>query len=261
MLPPGQRAISGFPRFGVPGRAPEISRDPVIEIGGAVAEPYPLPVSALAELPRRVITADFHCVAGWTATNLRWEGVAFADLFRLVIEPKLPAGTSITHVVFGGLDGFRSIVMIEDALAPYVLLAEHLDGEPLDGNHGAPVRVVSPQQYGFVSTKHLCHIGLHTAKPRERYHPSRRIQLTLQLLKPHPRARVWREERHRYLSGRVVRPIYHRLIRFFRLRNGSPGRVARGAVARKPGPRGMFVAEQLTAAGRGTRVAWAPTRA
>ena len=219
MLPPGQLAISGFPRFGVPGRAPEIPRDPVIEIGGALVEPYALPVSALAELPRREMTADFHCVAGWTATDLHWEGVAFADLFRLVIEPKLPAGTSITHVVFGGLDGFRSIVMIEDALTPYVLLAEHLNGAPLDSNHGAPVRIVSPQQYGFVSTKHLCHIGVHTAKPRERYHPSRRTQLTLQLLKPHPRARVWHEERHRYLPSRVVRPIYHRLVRLLRLRN------------------------------------------
>ena len=190
--------------------------------------PIALPLSALAELPRGQVTADFHCVAGWTATDLRWEGVAFTDLFELVIEPKLPDGTSITHVVFGGLDGFRSIVMIEDALAPDVLLAEHLNGAPLDSNHGAPVRIVSPQQYGFVSTKHLCHIGLHTAKPRERYHPSRRTQLTLQLLKPHRRARVWHEERHRYLPGRVVRPIYHRLVRLFRLRSaGAGGRAGR----------------------------------
>ncbi|MGH3481095.1 MAG: molybdopterin-dependent oxidoreductase [Nocardioidaceae bacterium] len=223
-IPPGQRVTDEFPRFGVPGPAPRVPHDPVIEITGALAEPLIMPVSALAELPRHQMTADLHCVAGWTATDLHWEGVAFSDLFRLVIEPALPAGTSITHAVFGGLDGFRSIVMIQDALAPDVLLAEHLNGEPLTSDHGAPIRLVSPLQYGFVSTKHLCEIGLYTTRPREIYHPRRRIQLGLQLLKPHPRARVWHEERHRYLPGWAVRPIYHRLIRSFRLRSARGGR-------------------------------------
>ena len=54
---------------------------------------------------------------------------------------------------------------IEDALADDVLIAEHLDGRPLDGDHGAPARLVSPDQYGFVSTKHLCSIELHTGVP------------------------------------------------------------------------------------------------
>jgi DMSO/TMAO reductase YedYZ molybdopterin-dependent catalytic subunit len=225
-IPPGQRVIDDFPRFGVPGPAPSVPHDPVITISGALAEALILPVSALTELPRHKMAADFHCVAGWTATDLHWEGVAFADLYHRVIEPTLPAGTSITHVVFGGLDGFRSIVTIEDALAPDVLLAEHLNGESLTSDHGAPIRLVSPQQYGFVSTKHLCEIGLHTTRPREIYHPRRRTQLSLQLLKPHPRARVWHEERHRYLPGPVVRPVYHTLIRFFRqtsARGGRPG--------------------------------------
>ena len=59
---------------------------------------------------------------------------------------------------FGGLDGYRSFATIEDVLAEDVLIAEHLDGRPLDGDHGAPVRLVSPSQYGFISTKHLCRI-------------------------------------------------------------------------------------------------------
>lgn len=213
MLPPGQRAVRGFPRFGVPGPAPAVPSNPVIEISGAGVEPFTLPVSRLAGLPRRELTADLSCVAGWTATDLHWEGVAFADLFRLVIEPTLPADTSVTHIVFGGLDGYRSTVTIEDAVAPDVLVAEHLDGRPLDSDHGAPARIVSPQQYGFVSTKHLSHIDLHPCEPRARYHPAWRVQLGLQVLKPHPRARVWHEERHRYLPAWAVRPVYSRLNR------------------------------------------------
>jgi DMSO/TMAO reductase YedYZ molybdopterin-dependent catalytic subunit len=78
----------------------------------------------------------------------------------------------------------------------------------LDRDHGAPVRLVSPGQYGFVSTKHLCRIELHAAAPDERYHPSPIVQLGLRMVKPHRRARVRYEERHRYLPGWFVRPVY-----------------------------------------------------
>ena len=137
----------------------------MIEIGGAVAESFAVPLATLATLPRRELTADFHCVAGWSATNLRWEGVAFETFYRTIIEPSVQPGTSVTHVAFGGLDGYRSVALIEDALADDVLIAEQLDGRPLDSDHGAPARLVSPSQYGFVSTKHLCRIELYTAAP------------------------------------------------------------------------------------------------
>ena len=142
----------------------------------------------------------------------------------MIIEPSLPAGTSVTHVVFGGLDGYRSIVAIEDALADDVLIAEHLDGRPLDGDHGAPARLVSPKQYGFVSTKHLCRIELHTAEPAQNYHPSPLIQFGLQLVKPHRRARVWHEERHRYIPAWAVRPAYRHLIPTIRRLSGRASR-------------------------------------
>lgn len=95
---------------------------------------------------------------------------------------------------------------IEDALAGDLLIAERLDGRLLDGDHGAPARLVSPNQYGYVSIKHLCRIKLHTAEPTG-VHASP----ALRLLKPHPRARVWAEERHRYLPAWSVRPVYRLL--------------------------------------------------
>jgi DMSO/TMAO reductase YedYZ molybdopterin-dependent catalytic subunit len=213
-LPPGQNALDRFPRFGthLHDPPPEVPENPVIEVDGAVAEPFTVPVADLTTLPRTEVTADFHCVAGWSATDLHWEGVAFEDFHRLVIQPALAPGTVVTHVVFEGLDRYRSIVVLEDALAEDVLLADRLDGAPIGPDHGEPVRLVSPQQYGFMSTKHLCRIELHTEEPPGRYHPSWRIDWGLQMVKPHRRARVWQEERHRYLPARVVRPIYHRLV-------------------------------------------------
>lgn len=214
-LPPGQKRIHGFPRFGVrlDRPPPAVSENPVVEIGGAVAEPFAVPLADLAAMPRRELTADLHCVAGWSATDLRWEGVAYETFHRLVVEPALPAGTSVTHAVFEGLDGYRSIVLLDDALGNDVMLADRLDGQPLDGDHGAPVRLVSPSQYGYVSTKHLCRIEVHATEPRLRYHPSPIVHVGLNLVKPHRRARVWQEERHRYLPAWLVRPLYRRVMR------------------------------------------------
>ncbi len=225
-LPPGQHRIDGFPRFGthLHRPPPAVPTDPVIKISGAGARSFGFPLIELAALPRRELTADFHCVAGWSATSLRWEGVAFETFYRTIIEPRQP-DTRVTHIVFGGLDRYRSIVSIEDALAEDVLIADHLDGRPLDGNHGAPARLVSPNQYGFVSTKHLCSIELHTTEPPGSYrHASRKNQMALRLLGPHPRARVWKEERHRYLPAWSVRPAFWLLVRPFAFLSARGGR-------------------------------------
>ncbi|MEV0548549.1 molybdopterin-dependent oxidoreductase [Nocardia salmonicida] len=205
-LPPGQRAIDGFPRFGthLHHPPPPIPSNPVIEVGGELTQSFALTMTDLAQLPRVEVKADFHCVAGWSATDLRWEGIPFAAFFHTRVEPILSPGISISHVVFEGLDGFQSIALLEDALADDVLIADRLDGQPLTSDHGAPIRLVSPGQYGFVNTKHLCRIEFHTSQPidPDKWSP----------LAAHRRARVWEEERHRYLPGRVVRPIYHALI-------------------------------------------------
>jgi DMSO/TMAO reductase YedYZ molybdopterin-dependent catalytic subunit len=211
-LPPGQRAVDGFPRFGthLNQPAPPVPADPVIAIDGGVAERSTVPVAELARLPRRELVADFHCVAGWSATDLRWEGVAFETFYRAIVEPSTRPNAPVTHLVFGGLDGYRSVVSIEDALAEEALIADRLGGRPLDSDHGAPARFVSPGQYGFISTKHLCRIDVHSREPREDY---RRLSGLVQVFlrgpfAPHRRARVWEEERNRHLPAWAVRPVY-----------------------------------------------------
>ena len=217
-LPPGQRAREDFPRFGTHlwRPPPGVPASFAITVSGAVTEDVRIPLPELASLPRREQTSDFHCVAGWSATGLRWEGVPFASFYAQVIEPVARPG--ITHLGFRGLDRYRSVVTLADALGEDVLLAEHLDGRPLDSDHGAPVRLISPSQYGFVSTKHLCEIELHVGEPREEYgHLDLVGRVALSTgLAPHPRARVWQEERHAVLPGRVVRPVYRALIPPFR---------------------------------------------
>src|SRR6266545_772663 len=165
-LPPGQRRVEGFPRFGtqLSRPAPPVAADPVVTVRGAVTEAFD----------------------------------------RVVIEPALGPDVEITHVVFRGLDRYRSVLLVEDAMADGVLVADRLDGRPLDGDHGAPVRLVSPAQYGYMSTKHLRRIEVHAGEPkRERW-----TLVESWLLRSHPRARVAEEERHGLVPGWLVRPFY-----------------------------------------------------
>jgi DMSO/TMAO reductase YedYZ molybdopterin-dependent catalytic subunit len=205
-LPPGQRKLDGFPRFGGPSKPPTVPANPALEITGAVRDPVTVALSDLSTLPRTEQTSDFHCVAWWSTIGLHWEGVGFTTFYRSIIEPLLsPATTTVTHIVFCGLDGYRAIVSIEDALQNDVLLADRLDDEPLSLAHGAPLRLISPQQYAYLSAKHLRAIEIHASAP-----PRPRDFL---LFRQHPRARVWQEERNGVLPTTVVRPIYRSLIR------------------------------------------------
>jgi DMSO/TMAO reductase YedYZ molybdopterin-dependent catalytic subunit len=213
-LPPGQGLVQKFPRFGVhfTSPLPTVPPEPTIELRGAVTSPSELPLSALHELPRRTLVADFHCVAGWSYRALEWEGVPFRTLWEERILPHLQPGADVTHLVFVGLDGYGSALTLEDALADEVLIADRLDGAPLSGDHGAPARLVSPQQYGYMNTKHLCRITLHTSEPARARHASGTRALMLSFVAPHPRARVAHEERHAHLPAWSLRLVYQRVV-------------------------------------------------
>jgi DMSO/TMAO reductase YedYZ molybdopterin-dependent catalytic subunit len=208
-LPPGQHAIDRFPRFGthLHDPAPTIPADFAIELTGALAMPLSVSLAQLSSLERRELIADFHCVAGWSARGLRWEGVPFATFYSSLVEPSLRSSTTITHVAFEGLDGFSSHMRLEDALADDVLIADRLNGSPLGPAHGAPVRLVAPNHYGFINVKHLARIEFCTKEPRGYGNPPLPANVGLRLLGYGrlPRARVWEEERHRFLPARVIR--------------------------------------------------------
>ena len=224
-LPPGQHLIKVFPRYGthLSRPIPDVSRLSVITVSGALTRPVDIPIAGLASMPRREMLADFHCVAGWSVQGLRWGGVQLRTLYEAMIEPVARPGVS--HVLFAGIDGFRAVLTLEDALNDDVIVADHLDGVPLSGYHGGPVRLVSPSQYGYKSTKHLNAIELHTAEPSDG-HADRLMNLGLRLVKAHPRARVAAEERHRYLPSWAVRwlnfNVIHPVIGYLSKRGARP---------------------------------------
>jgi DMSO/TMAO reductase YedYZ molybdopterin-dependent catalytic subunit len=227
-LPPGQHRIEHFPRFGthLHEPPPAVPHEPAIEIAGAVKEPFEVALSDLASLPHRKLTADFHCVAGWSATDLQWEGVPVEAFYREIVEPALEPGATVTHLVFGALDGYWAHMTLEDALAEDVLIADRLDGRPLGPDHGAPARLYSPAHYGFINTKHLCRIEPRTSEPRGYGSASSIANIGLRVLGYGrlPRGRVWHEERSRVLPAWSVRLVGRLLSPGIRAASGRGGR-------------------------------------
>ncbi len=86
---------------------------------------------------------------------------------------------------------------------------------------------MSPSQYGYMSTKHLCEIEVRTESPTKLRAATPFAQETLRALAVrHPRARVWNEERHPLIPAKLLRPFYRLLtppIRILSKRGASGG--------------------------------------
>jgi hypothetical protein len=81
-LPPGQRLLDEFPRFGVASfaRRKIDTREARLEFSGPLARPVVVTAHELARLQRVTVTLDFHCAAGWSYRALRWSGFRFIDV-------------------------------------------------------------------------------------------------------------------------------------------------------------------------------------
>jgi len=196
-LPPGQREVRTFPRFSdAPLRWPPAVEPISLSISVEGVERRTLTAEDLATYETVEQTGDFHCVTTWTHRALRWRGVRFGDVMADVLGGELPP-----YLVASAADKVSAIYVTEDLAGADVLLATHLDGEPLGPKHGAPLRLISPGQYGYKNPKHLTRLDFRSAEPTS----------TLGK-KEHLRARVDREERHATLPNWAVRFPYRLMI-------------------------------------------------
>ncbi len=122
-----------------------------LRIDGLVARPMALTYADLLRLPRARQTSDFHCVTGWSVDDVRWTGVRFSDL--LAAARPLPSARALTFI--SAEDPYVDSLTLKQAMAPDAMLAHAMDDEPLTRPHGAPVRVVMPQMYGYKGVKWL----------------------------------------------------------------------------------------------------------
>lgn len=157
---------------------PPVVADPAaweLVLEGLVTRPARWSLAQLAALPQHSVFATVECAGNgrsflrekaagvqWGAGAIghaEWTGVRLRDLLE-------PAGVkaAATEIVFEGADHgvedgremtFSRSLPLAKALDPDTLIALRMNGEALEANHGAPLRLFVPGWYGVASVKWL----------------------------------------------------------------------------------------------------------
>lgn len=149
---------------------PEIDeQDHRLRITGLIDNPIELDMAAIRERPKVEVVAGFECGGNSPAIfqgligNARWGGISLRELLR---EADIQDGGS--EIVFYGADrgteeirdttieqSFARSLGLDEAMQDDIILAYEMNGEPLPGFHGAPLRLVVPGWYGVANVKWL----------------------------------------------------------------------------------------------------------
>jgi DMSO/TMAO reductase YedYZ molybdopterin-dependent catalytic subunit len=122
-----------------------------LTVAGLVERPVTLNWRQITALPGDEQTSTFHCVTGWTVDGVRWEGIRAQTLMKLV-RP-LP---SAQYVTFQSMESpYVDQLSIDEFTLPDVMIARQMDGAPISRPHGAPLRLIIPDMYGYKNVKWL----------------------------------------------------------------------------------------------------------
>ncbi len=147
-LPPGQYFTDRFPVLHA-GVVPEVDLATWdFTIDGLGMGAHTLSFAEILDLPSTRVTADIHCVTKWSKFDTEWEGVAVTEVLNLI---EVPAAAN--HVLVNAEHGFTANLPIEDFSREGNLFAYNYGGEPLEPDHGWPLRLVVPHLYFWKSVK------------------------------------------------------------------------------------------------------------
>jgi len=138
-LPPGQSLTNRFPvlHYGPIPKFNPAAWD--LRVFGEVEEERRWNWADFQKLPRAKVKMDIHCVTRWSKFDTDWEGVSVKTLVdEGFIKLKPTAMYVLQHCEYG----FTVNIPLDVALQPNFLLATHYDGQPLDPDHGYPLRGV-----------------------------------------------------------------------------------------------------------------------
>jgi DMSO/TMAO reductase YedYZ molybdopterin-dependent catalytic subunit len=127
-----------------------------LSVGGLVAAPTSFSLADLKAMPRAEQVSDFHCVTGWSVANVHWAGVRLPELLR---QAGATGGVSSLRFV-SAESPYEDSLTLRQASLPDVMLAYEMNGGPISRPHGAPVRLVMPEMYGYKSVKWVSHVEL-----------------------------------------------------------------------------------------------------
>ena len=159
------------------GEIPQLAEDHRVELSGLVENPASFCLADLQrDIAHRKVTAVLQCAGNRRAdmqkvretsgdpwlvgaiSNAEWTGAALSDVLdRAEVDnsrARYVAFTCADEVdVDGEIAAYGVSITLERAMVGDVLIAWALNGEPLTPEHGAPMRIIVPDQAGVRSAK------------------------------------------------------------------------------------------------------------
>ncbi len=125
--------------------------------------PVTLNMDDIRKLPRYEETIDFKCVEGWSVVT-QFAGARFSD-FTAKFAPGSESAPFVGMSSAGG--GYYVGLDTPSALHPQTLLAYQMNGEDLEDEHGAPLRLCIPVKYGIKNIKRIARIAYGETEPKD----------------------------------------------------------------------------------------------
>ena len=180
-IPPGQYVTERFPVLTYGSNPAYDLASWSLSVDGEVESPYTLSWDELLALPQHEIQTDIHCVTRWSKLDTTWRGVRVSDLLeRASVRPEG------RYVMAHSDGGYTTNIPLEALLDDDVLVAHTYEGEPLEHDHGAPLRLLVPKRYFWKSAKFLRRLEV-SAEDRQGF---------WELNGYHDGADPWTEQRH-----------------------------------------------------------------
>jgi DMSO/TMAO reductase YedYZ molybdopterin-dependent catalytic subunit len=113
---------------------------------------FSLEMADIVALPRIEMTTLFCCIEGWSVVQ-SWAGARFSDFTKKYFHP----GQQLPRYVYMATpdEDYYVGLDMKSALHPQTLLAYEHNGQPLEREHGAPLRLIIPVKYGIKNIKRI----------------------------------------------------------------------------------------------------------
>ncbi len=148
-VPPGQFVTERFPvlHYGETPRHALLDRWD-FRVFGLVKEEKSFSWDEIRAMPAKTQTVDIHCVTRWSKLDTTWTGIPWREFIQhLDIKPEA------THVMVHAENNFTTNIALDVLDDDDTMLAYRYNGQPLDIEHGYPLRMLVPKYYFWKSAK------------------------------------------------------------------------------------------------------------
>jgi len=115
-------------------------------------------------LPKTVMITELKCIEGWSRV-IQWGGARFGDFVAKFHQDALDPDQYVAFETPNG-DYYVGLDMAS-AMHPQTLLCYEMNAQPLQPQHGAPLRLVTTVKYGIKNLKRIGKIDFSASRPKD----------------------------------------------------------------------------------------------